>query len=63
MCVRQYSHSVAKRLSEYAGGYNWSGITNAIDNNSDNIDHIYDDFLKILKSIIDAIVPTRNINI
>ena len=60
---RQYSPSVAKRLSEYAGGYNWSGITNAIDNNSDNIDDIYDDFVKILKSIIDAIVLSHNINI
>ena len=46
VCVNQYSPSVAKRLSEYAGGYNWRVITNAIDNNSDNIDHIYDDFLK-----------------
>ena len=62
VCVRQYSPTVAKRLSEYACRYNCSGITNDIDNNSDNIDDIYDDFVKILKSTIDAIVPSHYIN-
>ena len=41
LCIRQYSPTVTKRLSEYECRYNFSGITNAIDNNADNIDDIY----------------------
>ena len=56
-----YTPVVCCYLRQALAKYNWSGITAAIDCENDDIDAIYDDFIKVIKWHINCIVPTRNI--
>ena len=42
--------------------YNWSSLIAAIDNNTDSIDNIYDDFVRIVKWHVNYIVPRRKVS-
>ena len=59
--VRVYSPVVGKLLCQSLCNYNWSAIVNAIDAQSDTINAIYDDFVKIVKWHVGQIVPLHKV--
>ena len=48
-------------MCQYFYNYNWSAIVNAIDAQSDTIDAIYEDFVKIIKWHVDQIVSLHKV--
>ena len=59
--VRVYSPVVGNLLCQSLCNYNWIAIVNAIDAQSDTINAIYDDFVKIVKWHVGQIVPLRKV--
>ena len=61
--ICNYTPLTSCLLRQELANYNWSSLIAAIDNKTDSIDDIYDDFVHIVKWHVNCIVPRRKVSI